>query len=145
MLDYVGFQNCQQGIPKTIAKFWYAVVNGRIIPHYSCHGVKWCFKWVKHRRFKQRKQAVFSTLSLRCSWYMFPHQRVNTKIHLCPQLMIFIWADAVCTCSHTKRLHKDSPVPSANDFYLIWEFSCFGLSEKALFQVILGLLGISIR
>ena len=32
-----------------------------------------------------------------------------------------------------------------NDFHLIWEFLCFGLSEKALFQVILGLLGISIR
>ena len=32
-----------------------------------------------------------------------------------------------------------------NDFYLIWEFLRFGLTEKALFQVILGLLGISIR
>ena len=27
-----------------------------------------------------------------------------------------------------------------NDFYLIWEFLRFGLTEKALFQVILGLL-----
>ena len=27
-----------------------------------------------------------------------------------------------------------------NDFYLIWEFLPFGLIEKALFQVILGLL-----
>ena len=27
-----------------------------------------------------------------------------------------------------------------NDFYLIWEFLSFGLTEKALFQVILGLL-----
>ena len=27
-----------------------------------------------------------------------------------------------------------------NDFYLIWEFIRFGLTEKALFQVILGLL-----
>ena len=27
-----------------------------------------------------------------------------------------------------------------NDFYLIWEFLCFGLSEKALSHVILGLL-----
>ena len=27
-----------------------------------------------------------------------------------------------------------------NDFYLIWEFLHFGLTEKALFQVILGLL-----
>ena len=32
-----------------------------------------------------------------------------------------------------------------NDFYLISEFLRFGLTEKALFQVILGLLGISIR
>ena len=32
-----------------------------------------------------------------------------------------------------------------NDFYLICEFICIGLSEFALFQVILGLLGISIR
>ena len=28
----------------------------------------------------------------------------------------------------------------SNDFYLIWEFLRFGLTEKALFQVILGLL-----
>ena len=27
-----------------------------------------------------------------------------------------------------------------NDFYFIWEFLHFGLTEKALFQVILGLL-----
>ena len=27
-----------------------------------------------------------------------------------------------------------------NDFYLIWEFLHLGLTEKALFQVILGLL-----
>ena len=27
-----------------------------------------------------------------------------------------------------------------NDFYLIWEFLRFGLTEKALFRVILGLL-----
>ena len=27
-----------------------------------------------------------------------------------------------------------------NDFYLNWEFLCFGLTEKALFQEILGLL-----
>ena len=27
-----------------------------------------------------------------------------------------------------------------NNFYLIWEFLRFGLTEKALFQVILGLL-----
>ena len=27
-----------------------------------------------------------------------------------------------------------------NDFYLIWEFLCFSLTQKALFQVILGLL-----
>ena len=27
-----------------------------------------------------------------------------------------------------------------NDFYLIWEFLHFGLTEKALFQVIWGLL-----
>ena len=32
-----------------------------------------------------------------------------------------------------------------NDFYLIWEFLRFGLTEKTLFQVILGLPGISIR
>ena len=32
-----------------------------------------------------------------------------------------------------------------NDFYLICEFLHFGLTEKALFQVILGLLGICIR
>ena len=32
-----------------------------------------------------------------------------------------------------------------NDFYLISEFLRFGLTEKALFRVILGLLGISIR
>ena len=32
-----------------------------------------------------------------------------------------------------------------NDFYLIWEFLRFGLTEKALFRVILGMLGISIR
>ena len=32
-----------------------------------------------------------------------------------------------------------------NDFYLIKKFLRFGLTQKALFQVILGLLGISIR
>ena len=29
---------------------------------------------------------------------------------------------------------------SYNEFYLIWEFLRFGLTERALFQVILGLL-----
>ena len=32
-----------------------------------------------------------------------------------------------------------------NGFYSVGEFLRFGLTEKALFQVILGLLGISIR
>ena len=34
--------------------------------------------------------------------------------------------------------------PKANDFYLIWEFLRLGLTEKDLFQVILGLLLISV-
>ena len=34
--------------------------------------------------------------------------------------------------------------PKAKDFYLIWEFLRHGLTEKALFQVILGLLLISV-
>ena len=35
--------------------------------------------------------------------------------------------------------------PKANDFYLIWESLRLGLTEKDLFQVILGLLLISVH
>ena len=54
----------------------------------------------------------------------------------------------VCACIRTSAEDDNFPregrgmcVP--ND--LIWEFLCFGLSDITLFQVILGLLGISVR
>ena len=58
----------------------------------------------------------------------------------------------VCACVRTSAEEDNCPREGGGCvylmiflFYFLSESLCFGLSEKALFQLILGLLGISIR
>ena len=59
--------------------------------------------------------------------------------------------NCVYTCVRTSAEEDNFPregggrAKETNDFNLIWEFLCISLSEKALFKVILGMLGIGIR
>ena len=75
-----------------------------------------------------------------------------TKPHFYPQFCQFSKKiipvlNSVCACIRTSAEDDNFSREDGGCVYImiIWEFLRFDLLEKALFQVILGLLGISIR
>ena len=86
-------------------------------------------------------------------FYFWEQIQTVIKPCFCPQLCQFLMKiipviNWVCTCIKTS-IEDDNFLREGwgwvNLMIFIWEFLRFGLTEKALFQVIWGLLGISIR